>query len=522
MGYRRMRKDDLHQIFRHWQAGHTIVRIAEATGIDRKTIRQYIARFTDEGLGHSGESPNKEALYELFGRILPTTERAKPAQVELSRYTEEIKGLIQDDKEPVKPKTAYDILRRKYALSASYESFKLFVRSRELADKPQKQTYRIELPPGRETQIDYGKVGLHEDRASGRNRVVWAFCTTLAHCRLPFIQFVYTQKQESFVGSLIDGFEYYRGTTESVSIDNLKSGIIKPDLWDPRLNKSLAEAAEYYGVFIDPCRVAKPTDKGKVERIIPVARELFRMLKKVYVSADLTELNRHALMWCREEYGRREHGTTHVPPLQAFQDTEEATLKPLPAERFEVPLWKEVAVHRGDGFFSFLNKRYAVPPAYRRCRTLWVRYTERTHLLRVFFDYRLIREYVVCSKRVNYLPGDFPETISQMMDGSYPQYLLNSSRAFGPSAYSLVESVLKPHAYLNARRAKGMIEVMKQYHRRAFFADVCREAMRRGVKLPKTFRAMLVAEEHQQKLDLALPLSEMGKKMVRDIGYYLN
>jgi hypothetical protein len=67
-----------------------------------------------------------------------------------------------------------------------------------------------------------------------------------------------------------------------------------------------------------------------------------------------------------------------------------------------------------------------------------------------------------------------------------------------------------------------MIEVMKEYHHRAFFADVCREAMRRGVKLPKTFRAMLVAEEQQQKLDLALPLSDMGKKMVRDIGYYLN
>jgi transposase len=517
-----MHKDDLHQIFRRWHAGHSIVRIAEATGIDRKTIRQYLVRFTDEGLSRSGKSPNKEALYELFGRILPNTERVKPAQAELSRHADEIKRLIQDEQEPVKPKTAYDILRRKYALRASYESFKLFVRSRHLAEKPRKQTYPIELAPGRETQIDYGKVGLHEDPASGRRRVVWGFCTTLAYSRLPFIQFVYTQKQESFVESLIDAFEYYRGTTETVSIDNLKSGVIKPDLWDPLLNKSLAEAAEYYGVFIDPCRVGKPTDKGKVERIIPVARELFRMLKKVYISADLTELNRHALHWCREEYGRKEHGTTHVPPLQAFQDIEKAMLTPLPAERFEVPVWKAVSVHRGDGFFSFLNKRYAVPPAYRRCRTVWVRYTERTHLLRVFFDYRLIREYVVGSKRVNYLPGDFPEVISQMMEGSYPQYLLNSSRAFGSSAYALVECVLKPHAYLNARRAKGMIEVMKQYHRRAFFADVCREAMRRGVKLPKTFRAMLVAEEHQQKLDLALSLSEMGKKMVRDIGYYLN
>jgi hypothetical protein len=288
------------------------------------------------------------------------------------------------------------------------------------------------------------------------------------------------------------------------------------------LNKSLAEAAEYYGVFIDPCRVGKPTDKAKIERIIPVARELFRMLKKVYPTADLNELNRHALIWCREEYGRREHGTTHVPPLETFQSTEKPTLRPLPAERFEVPLWKKVSVHRGDGFFSFLNKRYAVPPAYRKCREVWIRYTERTRLLQVFFEYRLIREYVVTPNRVNFLPGDFPEVISMMMDGSYPQYLLRSSRAFGPSAYSLVESVLKPHAYLNARRAKGMIEVMKEHHGKPFFAQVCREAMQWGVKLPKTFRAMLVAEQQQQELDLQLPVSEMGKNMLRDMSYYLN
>lgn len=521
MGYRRMKKDDLHQIFRRWIAGHSILRIAEATGIDRKTVRQYIGKFTEEGLHRSGQSLDKEALCELFGRILPTTERVKPAQAELSQHTEEIKQLIQDEKEPVKPKTAYEILKRKYCIESSYESFKLFVRSRDLAAKPQKVALRIELPPGKETQVDYGKVGLHQDAESGRERVVWAFCTTLSHSRLPFIQFVYTQKQESFVGSLIDAFGFYQGTTEFVSLDNLKSGVIKPDLWDPKVNRSLEEAAEYYGVFIDPCRVGRCTDKGKIERLIPVARELFRMLKKVHLAADLKELNRHALIWCREEYGRKEHGTTHIPPLQAFESTEKVTLKPLPSERFEVPVWKEVCVHRGDGFFSFLQKRYAVPPAYRRCRKVWVRYTERTRLLRVFFDHRLIREYVVDSQRVNYLPGDFPEVLSKMMDGSYPQYLLRSSSVFGLSAYSLVESVLKPHAYLNARRAKGMIEVMKEYHRRPFFAHVCQEAMRRGVKLPKSFRAMLLAEEHQQEFNLQLPISEMGKKMIRDISYYI-
>ena len=123
---------------------------------------------------------------------------------------------------------------------------------------------RIELPPGLETQIDYGKVGLLEDPSTGKRRVIWAFCGLLSHSRLPFIQFVYTQNQSSFAESFIDMFEYYGGLTEIQSIDNLKSGVIKPDLYDPKLNRTLIEVAEYYDTFIDPCRVGKPTDKAKI------------------------------------------------------------------------------------------------------------------------------------------------------------------------------------------------------------------------------------------------------------------
>ena len=33
-------------------------------------------------------------------------------------------------------------------------------------------------------------------------------------------------------------FEYYGGVTEVLSLDNLKAGVIKPDLYDPKLNKA--------------------------------------------------------------------------------------------------------------------------------------------------------------------------------------------------------------------------------------------------------------------------------------------
>lgn len=53
---------------------------------------------------------------------------------------------------------------------------------------------------------------------------------------------------------------------ETISVDNLKSGVITPDLYGPKSNRVCAEVGDFYGVFIDPCRVRKPKNKDKAER----------------------------------------------------------------------------------------------------------------------------------------------------------------------------------------------------------------------------------------------------------------
>jgi transposase len=44
--------------------------------------------------------------------------------------------------------------------------------------------------------------------------------------------------------------------------DNLKTGVIKADLYDPRLNRAYAEMAAHYGCLIDPARSGKPLLTG--------------------------------------------------------------------------------------------------------------------------------------------------------------------------------------------------------------------------------------------------------------------
>ena len=313
--------------------------------------------------------------------------------------------------------------------------------------------------------------------------------------------------------------EYYGGRTEFVSTDNLKAAVIKPDLWDPKLNRAFAEVAEYYGFFIDPCRVGKPTDKGKVERFIPVARELFRMLKAVHPSVDLAELNRLALKWCREVYGAREHGTTGIPPMEAFE-AERGVLKPLPSERFAVPVWKHVSVHGGDQFFSFRGRRFALPAKWKGYK-VWARYA--SPLLRVYDDEKLIRQYVVNQRqRVYWTAEDFPAEVRAMMDGGYPAWLLKQAQVYGQAAVALIASVLQPHAYLNARRARGMLSVMEAHRGQPYLEEVCRRATQRSVTLPQTLKRMLEAQRSRADFKDGLPVSALGSRMVRDVRYYLN
>ena len=317
-----MDKHVLTAIFRRWIDHQSISRIHREEGFDRKTIRAYIGLFEAKGY-RSGQQPiDKGFLDSALNELLPKNSRGRSKRELLVPYRKELIRLVNPDSspedgesttdrpEPVKPKTAYLILVEKYRLDVSYETFKLYAREIGLTAQRKRAPTRLETPPGQETQIDYGTVGSVLDRDSRKDRRVYAFAAKLSCSRLPYIQFTYTQNKESFIESNIAMLEFYGGATECLLIDNLKSGVLKPDVWDPKINRAYAEFAEHYGTFIDTARVGKATDKAKIERLIPQARELFRRLKAIHPTWGLKEFNEGALRWCREEYGMAKHGTT--------------------------------------------------------------------------------------------------------------------------------------------------------------------------------------------------------------------
>jgi transposase len=255
---------DIYEIIRRWHSKQSISRISQALGYDRKTVRKYIQAAKVKGITPDKPLPAKDEVRRLLQNVIPTTQRPFKAQDTLQPFLEEITALIQNKENPLKPKSAFEVLCERHQLhtQVSYSSFKRYIKKHYLVISPERSTCRIEVNPGSEVQFDYAKMGLLRDPRIGKRKTVYAFIATLSYSRHKYVELVYSQNQQSFVASHVHMFEYFDGVVDRLLLDNLKNGILKPNLYEPTLNRSYRELAEHYHCFIDPCRVSHPKDKG--------------------------------------------------------------------------------------------------------------------------------------------------------------------------------------------------------------------------------------------------------------------
>lgn len=520
---------EIWEIIRRYRAGQTIRFIARAMGYDRKTVRKYIKHLRTKGMLDSGTTINKKEIAELFQESVTEHQRPSQKQSLLEPYLEELKDLVTE--QCLKPKTAFKVICGRHDLEGkvSYTSFKRFVRRNQLALNLKDITCRIETEPAEQLQIDYCKVGTLYDPLERRSRTLYAFIATLSFSRHKFIEFIFRQDQQSFVNSHVKAFSYFGGVPKTIVLDNLKDGVIKPDLYDPQFNRAYRELAEHYGTFLDPARIRSPKDKGKVERDVPTVREKFRELIALYPTIVLLELNHKALDWLVNGYGMTKHGTTHQMPYMVFQEEEQPKLIPLPHEAFEAAFWKEATVHP-DCYIQVKKKSYSVPYQYAG-KKVWVKVSN--NIVQVFLNEQLIKEHVIPSEGYRKTDlKDFPENIQAALDKGLPRFLQDEAAKIGTEFRGLVGSILAPHAFMNLRRAQGIITVAKKYP-----AEVVEQAASQLILsartnprsgplgqayyfTPKYFKASIEKLIEMEKEPQQIPLSEQTQSFIRDINYF--
>jgi transposase len=510
----------LYSIYRRWKSDQGPTEIARTECIGRATVYTYIKQIEAMSAAAEMVADSPETIRAQLLPLIKGNHKPAPVKSFLEPHKDEIRGLIERKTDPLKAKTAWQVISERYGLAGtvSYETFKRFVRDMGLAT-PQPVTIRIESEGGVEAQIDYAKVGTRTDPLTGKRSAVQAFIGTLSCSRLPFVQFVKTQCQVSFTESIVAMFCFWGGVTKRLSLDNLKAGVVKADIWDPQLNRTLEAMAAHYDFFIDPCRVASPTEKGKVERLVQPVRELYRRLAELHPHEDLTALNARALRWCTEEYGRRPHGTTGVEPMRVFEELERGSLSPLPVKAFEAPVWTKAKVHP-DQYIRVKKKLYSLPARYIGCE-VEVRITGT--IIDIFHLEQNIRSYTVAIGPRYWVPGDFPEGMDAMMRGSYSGYLIRKAQAeFGEEVAALMRQVLDIPANQTSRRALGILDKLRLHKGAPYLVEVVKTAQRRHIDQPRVIAEMLTKAQATCLSDLLAPRSELGRAMVRDVSQFIN
>lgn len=518
MAYKRITLMDIGDIIRRWHDGQSVSSIAMVLGYDRKTVRKYIRLAQQQGFSLDQPLPEMNKVRERLEKSIVENKKSATAFDTLTPFLHEFSELVNDKQHGVKAKTAFEVIRQRHDLSVSYSTFKRFVKKNRIVIQPETSTCRIEMAPGLEVQVDYAKMGLLYDPITRKRRTVYAFIGTLSHSRHKYIEFVFKQDQQSFTASHINMFEYFDGVPTRVVIDNLKSGVIKPDLYEPRLNRTFREMAEHYDCFIDPARVRHPKDKGKVERDVQTVREQFRKFLALYPNLDVPQANRLIKKWCESEYGQKPHGTTRLNPFEVFIDNEQKTLKALPSDPFEIAQWKEATVHP-DHYIQFNKKAYSVPHAYVS-EKVWVKGTAK--IVQIYHNEQLVKQHVITERFRHTDLNDFPENVQAALDQGLPLQLQQKAHAISPAFGQLIRTVLEPHAFVNLRKAQGLLAAAQLYNAK-LVDQAAQIALDQQMHItPKLFKELVQNIKEKQNRQHSPALSQASLQFVRQPDYFVH
>src|SRR4029077_17802678 len=125
-------------------------------------------------------------------------------------------------------------------------------------------------------------------------------------------------------------FRRLGGSPRVIVLDNLKEGVLAPDVYDPTLNPLFKDVLAHYGVVALPCRVRNPDRKGKVESGVghtqktPLKGQRFESLEQAQAYLD---------HWEEPWADPRIHGPARRQVAAMFAE-EKPALLPLPVEPF--------------------------------------------------------------------------------------------------------------------------------------------------------------------------------------------
>ena len=218
-----------------------------------------------------------------------------------------------------------------HGFKARYTSVRRFVRKLRGNVSPKDAHPFIVTAPGEEAQVDYAGEGpMVRHYETGKFRRTRLFVLTLGYSRKSVRLLVWKSGTRQWCELHEKAFRRLGGAVRIVVLDNLKEGVLKPDIYDPALNPLYRDLLKHYGAVALTCRVGDPDRKGKVESAVGHAQ---RTPLKGLRFESIEDAQAHLDRWEERWADTRIHGTTKRQVAVMFAE-EKASLLPLPLTPF--------------------------------------------------------------------------------------------------------------------------------------------------------------------------------------------
>ncbi|MEP6832496.1 MAG: IS21 family transposase, partial [Gemmatimonas sp.] len=330
--------------------------IEKRTGVDRKTIRRYTPAANAPGVA-TGFSESKDQTPPPR----PPAVDEGPAQESMAVATTIsacephrawIEAQVALDRNAV---SVYQDLVESHGFLHHYNSVKRFVA--RLKSRVPERFDVLEFPAGEEAQLDLGQ-GAPTCNALGNYNRPWLFVMTLKYSGKSFRKVVWKATQDVWAQLHEEAFRAFGGCPQYVVLDNLKAGVIRPDLYEPELNPVYAALLAHYGVVADACRIQDPNRKGTVESAIQHTQGT-ALKGRTFDTLDAQ--NTWLAHWEAHWAALRIHGRKERQVLELFHE-EQPALRALPLEGFRC-FTQSVRTVDDRGLVQISGAYYAALPA---------------------------------------------------------------------------------------------------------------------------------------------------------------
>jgi transposase len=484
-----------HQIVALGRLGWSLRRIEQATGVRRETVSGYLKAvgIVVRGRGRRRESTAKAAISPEVstdsGAAIPATKGevstdlapvARPGRAPSASACEPYRELIAEALGRSRNAMAiWQDLVDDHGFVARYASVRRFVLTLRGTSAPEARVV-ITTAPGEEGQVDYGDGPMVRHAQTGKYRRTRLFVLTLGYSRKAVRLLVWHSSTQVWAELHERAFRRLGGTVRVIVLDNLKEGVLTPDIYDPTLNPLYRDVLAHYHVVALPCRVGDPDRKGKVEAGVGHAKKTpLRGLRFERLEEAQAYLDRWEAHWA----DTRIHGTTKRQVAVMFAE-EQPALGALPLEPFRYYRFGVRTVHL-DGCVEVEAAYYGAPPGWigRRVDVQWndlfVRLLNPT-------TGQLLREHV-----------RGPRGWHRIADADRPRRtppktmaLLEAAMRVGPSVSTICDHIHRHEGEAGVRRILGVLALAKK-HGPAVIEDAATAALDLGVPTYRFLRRYL-------------------------------